>query len=185
MVQLEAGEMAQVINQQKINCRVKWFDPKRGFGFLIPDLGGPDILLHANILRAAGCGSVADGARVEAIVSQDGGRWQATAVVSIQSADGITQPNRLQFEDLDADSLGRLPYSAAKVKWFDPSKGSGFANVFGCDEDVFIHVEVLRASGLASLAAGEAVALRVVNGDRGRMAVEITEWSLPQAIDLP
>ncbi|WP_366915539.1 cold shock domain-containing protein, partial [uncultured Lentibacter sp.] len=30
---------------------VKWFDPVKGFGFVVADTGGPDILLHANVLR--------------------------------------------------------------------------------------------------------------------------------------
>ena len=33
---------------------VKWFDPTKGFGFVVPDSGGPDILLHANVLRNFG-----------------------------------------------------------------------------------------------------------------------------------
>jgi len=67
--------VAEVINQQTVSCRVKWFNSKKGFGFLVPDTGGPDILLHANVLRNAGRGSIADGVRIEAIVDQVDGRW--------------------------------------------------------------------------------------------------------------
>jgi len=63
------------------------------------------------------------------------------------------------------------------VKWYDQVKGIGFANVFGLADDVFLHVEVLRAAGIASLETGEAVALRTVQGDRGWMAVEVSDWS--------
>ncbi|MCE8421610.1 cold shock domain-containing protein, partial [Rhodovulum sulfidophilum] len=45
-------------------------------------------------------------------------------------------------------------------------------------EDVFIHVEVLRMSGFADLAAGEAVALRILEGRRGRMAVQVVSWEV-------
>jgi CspA family cold shock protein len=69
-----------------------------------------------------------------------------------------------------------LPLEPARVKWFDKAKGFGFANVFGRPEDVFLHVEVLRRSGLADLQPGEAVALRVVEGKRGRMATQVTTW---------
>ena len=69
-----------------------------------------------------------------------------------------------------------LPLHPARVKWFDKAKGFGFANVFGRPEDVFLHVEVLRRSGLADLQPGEAVSLRVVDGARGRMAVQVTSW---------
>ena len=38
------------------------------------------------------------------------------------------------------------------------------------------HVEVLRHSGFADLQAGEAVGLRIVEGKRGRMAVQVLSW---------
>ncbi|MFD1196724.1 cold-shock protein, partial [Seohaeicola saemankumensis] len=75
------------------------------------------------------------------------------------------------------EALQALPYQPARVKWYDQVKGIGFANVFGLADDVFLHVEVLRAAGIASLETGEAVALRTVQGDRGWMAVEVTDWS--------
>ena len=77
---------------------------------------------------------------------------------------------------LASDDILALPLEPARVKWFDKGKGFGFANVFGRSEDVFVHVEVLRVSGFADLAAGEAVALRIVEGKRGRMAVQVVSW---------
>ena len=44
------------------------------------------------------------------------------------------------------------------------------------DFDVFVHVEVLRRSGLADLTSGEAVSLRIIEGKRGRMAVAVMPW---------
>ena len=48
-----------------VSGSVKWFDPVKGFGFVVADTGGPDILLHANVLRNFGQNSIADGARIE------------------------------------------------------------------------------------------------------------------------
>ena len=62
------------------------------------------------------------------------------------------------------------------LREFDKAKGFGFANVFGRPEDVFIHIEVLRVSGFADLQAGEAICLRIVEGKRGRMAVQVVSW---------
>ena len=50
---------------------VKWFDPAKGFGFVVADQGGPDILLHANVLRNFGQSSVADRAGIEIVVLDD------------------------------------------------------------------------------------------------------------------
>ena len=68
------------------------------------------------------------------------------------------------------------PMEPARVKWFDKGKGFGFANVFGRSEDVFLHIEVLRQSGLSDLQPGEALAMRVIDGKRGRMAAEVLAW---------
>jgi len=72
--------------------------------------------------------------------------------------------------------LSLQPVEPGRVIWFDKGKGFGFANVFGRPEDVFLHIEVLRQSGLADLAPGEALAVRVIDGRRGRMAAEVQAW---------
>ena len=41
---------------------------------------------------------------------------------------------------------------------------------------MFIHIEVLRRSGMADLQSGEALAIRVIEGKRGRMATEVCGW---------
>ena len=38
---------------------VKWFDTSKGYGFLVVEDGSGDILLHANVLKNFGRGSVA------------------------------------------------------------------------------------------------------------------------------
>ena len=88
----------------------------------------------------------------------------------------VTVMVRAAMEDIDPDEIRAAPLEPARVKWFDKGKGFGFANVFGLDGDVFIHIEVLRKSGLADLQPGEAVGLRAIDGRRGRMAVEVTAW---------
>ena len=47
-----------------VEGRVKWFDPGKGFGFIISDVAEGDILLHANVLRNYGQSSIADGAEI-------------------------------------------------------------------------------------------------------------------------
>lgn len=69
-----------------------------------------------------------------------------------------------------------LSLESARIKWFDSTKGFGFVNICGKDTDVFIHIEILRRSGLTDLQAGEAVALRVIDGRRGKIAAELCSW---------
>ncbi|MEM9343815.1 MAG: cold shock domain-containing protein [Pseudomonadota bacterium] len=162
---------------QVVTGRVKWFDPSKGFGFVVADEGGPDILLHANVLRNFGQSSVADAAGIQIIAQKTARGIQAVEVLKIdppeQEAEGASEGDGRALTDPVDMSLPQLP---ARVKWFDKAKGFGFANVFGRPEDVFLHVEVLRRSGLADLQPGEAVTLRVIEGARGRMAVQVTSW---------
>ncbi|WP_037969959.1 cold-shock protein [Sulfitobacter noctilucicola] len=155
---------------------VKWFDPVKGFGFVVADEGGPDILLHINVLRNFGQSSIADGTSIELMVHETGRGVQAVQIVAIHPGES-TQPAPLpDIAGLDQETLRAAPLEPARVKWFDKAKGFGFANVFGKPEDVFVHVEVLRQSGLSDLQPGEALALRVIQGKRGQMAGEVQAW---------
>ena len=52
--------------------------------------------------------------------------------------------------------------------------------MFGKSDDIFVHIDVLRRCGLSGLVAGERVALRVVAGERGLLAVAILSWEAAQ-----
>lgn len=160
----------------RVSGTVKWFDPSKGFGFVVSDEGGPDILLHANVLRNFGQSSVADAAGIEVIVQETARGIQAVEVLRIDPPAGEDAAAPGQGGEIAEPVDMSLPLEPARVKWFDKAKGFGFANVFGRAEDVFLHVEVLRRSGLSDLQPGEAVSLRVVEGKRGRMAVQVTSW---------
>jgi CspA family cold shock protein len=155
---------------------VKWFDPAKGFGFVVSDVGGPDILLHVNVLRNFGQSSVADGARVDLFAQQTERGVQATQIHAIHPPEGVHAAALADIMGLDPALIADAPLEPARVKWFDKAKGFGFANVFGRREDVFLHIEVLRQSGLSDLQPGEALAMRVINGKRGQMAAEVQAW---------
>ena len=161
---------------QEVHGRVKWFDPTKGFGFIVSDESQTDVLLHANVLRNFGQGSVADGAGITVRVQKTQRGVQAVEVLKIEPPEGVVFPLGDEAGQMDSADILALPLEPARVKWFDKGKGFGFANVCGRNEDVFVHVEVLRVSGFADLAAGEAVALRIVEGKRGRMAVQVVSW---------
>lgn len=60
----------------------------------------------------------------------------------------------------------------AAVKWFNAARGYGFLMLEGETEDVFIHIEVLRACGLGALAPNDRVEIRYKRTRRGLVAIE-------------
>ena len=51
--------------------RVKWFNEKKGFGFLEQEGGGPDVFVHYSALQGEGFKTLTEGQAVEFDVVQD------------------------------------------------------------------------------------------------------------------
>ena len=60
--------------------KVKWFDAKKGFGFITPDDGGEDLFVHVSNIESDGFKSLLEGQEVEYTVGQGRKGPQATAV---------------------------------------------------------------------------------------------------------
>jgi len=60
--------------------KIKWFDAKKGFGFITPDDGGKDAFLHVSALQAAGVESVNDGQAVTYELTEQRGKEAASEI---------------------------------------------------------------------------------------------------------
>ena len=68
------------------------------------------------------------------------------------------------------------------VKWFNISRGFGFLTPLDELGDVFVHLSVLRQAGFDAVEEGVTVACRVVQGPKGRQAIEVTEVDRSTAV---
>jgi CspA family cold shock protein len=50
---------------------VKWFNATKGFGFIQPDAGGPDVFVHISAVERSGLGSIHEGQQIAYEVERD------------------------------------------------------------------------------------------------------------------
>ena len=50
---------------------VKWFNPTKGFGFIQPDQGGPDVFVHISAVERSSLGSLHEGQKINYEVERD------------------------------------------------------------------------------------------------------------------
>jgi len=50
---------------KRVTGKVKWFNSKKGFGFIIPDNGGKDLFVHFTAIQSSGYKTLKEGQKVE------------------------------------------------------------------------------------------------------------------------
>jgi len=72
---------------------VKWFDPRKGFGFIVgPD--GQDIFVHFSVIHGDGFRVLKDGGAVVYDAAKTDKGWKATRVVRNDSVEITVVPRR-------------------------------------------------------------------------------------------
>ena len=161
-----------VVDLVEITGTIKWFDVAKGFGFIVPDNGMQDVLLHVTCLRRDGYQTVLEGTRVVALIQKRDRGFQAFRILSMDQTTAVhpsqMPPVKTHVQVTPSSGLERV-----LVKWFNRTKGFGFLTRGEGTEDIFIHMETLRRFGLTELRPGQVVLVRFGDGEKGLMAAEI------------
>ena len=171
----------------QITATVKWFNPTKGFGFLVPDDGSPDVFCHVSAVERAGYDSLPQGATVSCEVVDGQKGPQVSQIHSVDTSTATVAPPRGDrphrpgpgsgpggFQDRRFNEpTGPTEEVEGTVKFYNVGKSYGFVTPDSGGQDVFIHAKVLSRSGLDDLEPQQRVRMETTQGPRGPQATSI------------
>ena len=156
---------------------VKFFNPQKGFGFIVRDDGGEDVFVHISAVERAGLTDLADGQPLGFTLVDRGGRISATDL----KIDG--EPMEVVRSSRDSAPGGaggggergpqrQLTGESAEgtVKFFNAMKGFGFISRDDGQPDAFVHISAVERAGMAGLNEGDRVKFDIEVDRRGKYA---------------
>jgi cold shock protein len=183
------GFRAPEITKSNVTATVKWFNPTKGFGFVSPEDGSPDAFLHVSAVQAAGYDALDEGTTISCDLARGPKGPQVASIHSVDASTAQSSPRPPRagaggggFDrgGYDRGGYDRGGYDAGggeevsgTVKWFNADKGFGFITPSTGGKDVFVHVNVLRRSGMQTLQEGDQVRVTVRQGQKGPEAGKV------------
>jgi CspA family cold shock protein len=156
-----------------VQATVKWYNPDKGFGFVVLASGG-DAFLHVSVVERSGSSTVPPGATLEVRVGPGQKGVQVTEILSVDSSTGQQEPaRRARPERPHAPPDQATVEEFGTVKFYAAEKGFGFIVRDRGGKDIFVHASALNRAGISELLEGQRVAVDTVEGGKGPEAVSI------------
>jgi CspA family cold shock protein len=161
----------------EVRGTVKWFDAVKGYGFVIPDDGVGDVLLHHSVLREYGHVTLPEGATIVCEAAQRPKGMQVIHILQLDlSTAQLSHPPKMaagRAPKGHASLVGKGDFVKATVKWFNRVRGYGFVSRGEGTQDIFIHMEVLRHAGVLEIEPGQVLHVKIADTDKGPQVAEI------------
>jgi len=177
------GFRAPEITKSNVTATVKWFNPTKGFGFVSPEDGSPDAFLHVSAVQAAGYDALDEGTTITCDLARGPKGPQVASIHTVDTSTAQRSARPRTGGGFDRGGYDRGGYDAGggaggeevdgTVKWFNADKGFGFITPSTGGKDVFVHVNVLRRSGMQTLQEGDQVRVTVRQGQKGPEAGKV------------
>jgi len=164
------GMPPQVVGEGK--GVVKFFNPQKGFGFIVRDDGGEDVFVHISAVEQAGLTDLADGQPLEFTLVDRGGRISATNL----RIEGDPMPvERSGGGGAGAGAGGPQRQltgekASGTVKFFNSMKGFGFIQRDDGQPDAFVHISAVERAGIPTLNEGDRLEFELEVDRRGKTA---------------
>lgn len=168
---MDAAHRTQVAESNPIvrmKGMVKWFDLKRGYGFVVPESGEKDVLLHLSTILRDKAEVPREGAVVSFMYQRREKGLQCMQVLAVDNSTAVIG-DRTPPVPAPQWQSEELPWHNATVKWFNPVIGYGFAAPAD-EKDIFIHKKTLRACGMTELQTDQVIQVRWFESSKGRQA---------------
>ena len=108
----------------KLTGTCKWFNTKKGFGFIKPDGEGEDLFVHQSVIKSQGFRSLGEGEVVEYNVETENGKSKAVDVTGPNGADCIgEQRNHHQGGNFRGNNRGS--YGGGRGGSYGGGRGRG------------------------------------------------------------
>jgi len=156
------GMPPQVVGEGK--GVVKFFNPQKGFGFIVRDDGGEDVFVHISAVEQAGLTDLADGQPLEFTLVDRGGRVSATNLRIDGEPMAVERAERGPQRQLTGEK------AEGTVKFFNAMKGFGFIQRDDGQPDAFVHISAVERAGLPTLNEGDRLAFELEVDRRGKHA---------------